>query len=158
MQYKIEVASIDDYAALCALWKSLDEYHADVVPDRIQHYDGSIRSEAFVNGFMKGDDRIVFLIFADGEPVGFTNLWIVEVNELELVIPRKYVQMGNIFIQEQHRGKGLAGKLVERSVEWCKKKGIDKMELQVYGKNDSAIGMYQHLGFSSFIQRMELDF
>jgi len=51
-----------------------------------------------------------------------------------------------LFVDEEHRGKGIGEKLVRNSMKWFESKGIEELELTVVYGNEAA-SFYQKLGF-----------
>jgi len=64
-----------------------------------------------------------------------------------------------MFVEEEFRGKGIGGMIVERIVEWFRKKKIKDVRLQAYEENEAAVKAYMKSGFKSHIieMRLELD-
>ena len=46
-----------------------------------------------------------------------------------------------------HRGKGIGSLLPKETLAWAKERGLEKVELEVYAGNSSAIGLYKKFGF-----------
>jgi len=60
--------------------------------------------------------------------------------------PRKYTHIKEIAVAAPHRGKGIERMLMDRIHQWGQKQGITDFELQVWERNDQAIGFYEKLG------------
>lgn len=60
--------------------------------------------------------------------------------------PQK-AQLLSVWIAPSHRGRGLAGRLVERVVDWAWRHGATSVVLTVTSNNGPAIGLYRRLGF-----------
>jgi ribosomal protein S18 acetylase RimI-like enzyme len=50
-------------------------------------------------------------------------------------------------VLKSHRDQGIGRRLLEATIEGARKLGLEKIELSVYARNTSAIGLYQKLGF-----------
>ncbi|MHB1493486.1 MAG: GNAT family N-acetyltransferase [Thermoplasmataceae archaeon] len=52
-----------------------------------------------------------------------------------------------IAIKQGHRGLGLGKFMINRSIEWCRMNDIKKLNLEVFSSNESAIRLYEKIGF-----------
>jgi len=59
--------------------------------------------------------------------------------------------IGLLFVEKEHRGKGIGKLIVNELIKWFKKKKIKDVRLQVYAKNVNAIKAYKKLGFENRI-------
>jgi len=51
-----------------------------------------------------------------------------------------------LFISKSHRGIGIGTSLIEKSIKWCNKNSIQKIELEALC-NNPAVNLYKRLGF-----------
>lgn len=63
-----------------------------------------------------------------------------------LRIPR-CAYIAEVYVNREHRGKGLGEKLMTRYIDYCKSKGLKGVWLHVKEQNHSAQCLYQKLGF-----------
>lgn len=61
--------------------------------------------------------------------------------------PDRTTWLMDIYINSEHRGKGLATLLMEKAVEWSREQGATELWLNAGWSNERAIGLYRHLGF-----------
>ena len=148
---------MEHYEPISRLWKELDESQVDIAPDRVKHYTGFARPEDFVEERITGNDRVMYLAILDEKAVGFVELHIVEVEEWNMVIARRYAHLGNIFVTASSRGKGVAKRLMLKATEWSLQNQATKIELQVYSNNSAASTMYANLGYRPFMQKLEIE-
>jgi len=87
-------------------------------------------------------DQLVFVIAADGEAVG--ELWLAE---------RDVMEQRTLFVYEIHvddayrgRGYGKAGMLLAE--DEARRRGIDNISLNVFGRNTVARRLYLSLGYA----------
>lgn len=52
-----------------------------------------------------------------------------------------------IAVKSRHRGKGLGTVMIRRAIEWCRMNDIKKLNLEVFSSNESAIRLYEKIGF-----------
>jgi ribosomal protein S18 acetylase RimI-like enzyme len=82
----------------------------------------------------------------DGEVIGNASLLPVEHFSHRWVI-------ANVAVAPEHRGQGIAGRLVDASVEFACRKGSRQLILQVDADNQRALTLYQHKGFTKTTTR-----
>jgi len=58
-----------------------------------------------------------------------------------------WVEVEALYVEEDHRGSGLAGILLNRACEWAESIGQLIVQLYVTGSNERAIRFYRHSGF-----------
>jgi RimJ/RimL family protein N-acetyltransferase len=52
-----------------------------------------------------------------------------------------------MFLRREYRGRGIGGRLLERTLRDAWSKGFTRVELEVFSDNDAAIRLYEHAGF-----------
>ncbi len=67
----------------------------------------------------------------------------------------KTLYLDDLYVQEQHRGKGIGTKLFDAIVETAKKEGCKKVRWQVSNWNSNAISFYKNKG--AFIDPVEVN-
>lgn len=84
---------------------------------------------------------ITFLAFDNKEPVGYVSL----------VFPKFAKLKGNAYltvgVRESYRGKGIGSRLMDTAEQYAEGRRCRRMELEVLGKNENAIGMYKRRGY-----------
>lgn len=86
-------------------------------------------------------DQLVFVIEADGEPVG--DLWLARREDTVLTCLFVY----DIYLEEAHRGKGYGKAAMLFAEEEARRRGLDRVALNVFGRNDTARRLYRSLGY-----------
>lgn len=67
---------------------------------------------------------------------------------------RKHSYLGFMYVIEEHRGKGVNGKIVEALEAWSVAQGVSEMQLEVYTDNTAARNAYEKSGYTSMILTM----
>lgn len=106
------------------------------------------------NSEMVGEDKQVYLALLDNELVGFISFEKSSKNDPLIAehIPALYIS--GLFIDEKHRGQGLAQKLMERSEQFAKEKNIKFIKLLMFTKNQLARDFYFKYGFEDYESSM----
>ena len=62
-----------------------------------------------------------------------------------------------LYIECNHRRKGLGSALMHHAQSWAKGQGYGQISLQVFEDNHSAVNLYNKLGYTSQARWMSLD-
>lgn len=63
--------------------------------------------------------------------------------------------IGLVFVDKNHRNKGLSGMIIKTLLDWFKEKKIVDIRLKVYEKNIAALNAYKKYGFEGFMVEMK---
>ena len=83
----------------------------------------------------------VFIVETDGEPVG--RLWLAE----REMAGRRVMFVYDVTIDAEHQGLGYGRAAMRLAEEEARSRGIARIELNVFGGNDVARGLYRSLGY-----------
>lgn len=112
--------------------------------DHLLAKNGERRENAFhvIAKLLVSQRRTVTHLAFDGKNVvGYVSLVFPKFNKLR---GNAYLTIG---IREKWRGKGIGNMLMETAEEYAKSKGVRRVELEVFGKNVNAIGLYTKRGY-----------
>ncbi|MBT8447158.1 MAG: GNAT family N-acetyltransferase [Gammaproteobacteria bacterium] len=70
--------------------------------------------------------------------------------------PRKLMHIGSLYVEPDHRNRGLGKSLLALMLAWAKTQECEACELNVHVDNP-AIGLYEKWGFDRFSMQMTLD-
>jgi len=85
-------------------------------------------------------NRQIFVAIYDGEIAGNVNITIKKGKS-------SHVGSVGIMLGKKFWGKKIGSALVERTIEYAKKKKLKRLELEVFPDNPQAIGLYKKFGF-----------
>lgn len=91
-----------------------------------------------------------FLYEQDQEIVGYMILKVIPDQELAHRNDISLVQLHTISVSESHRGKGIGTQLINKSKEWARECGANRLKVVAYAKNDYARALYRKCGFEEF--------
>jgi ribosomal protein S18 acetylase RimI-like enzyme len=95
-------------------------------------------------------DEALFVLERDGQVCGF--LWL----SLIPTMTEPYVGfIKNIYLLPSQRGKGLGLLLLEKADEWFLNRGVRKAQLTASTVNETAIKLYEKVGYETIRVRME---
>lgn len=69
---------------------------------------------------------------------------------------KTYAFLGFMYVEPNHRGKGLNRLIIEWLVKWSRQKGLVEIRLHVYSDNSNAIHAYEKVGFRKILTEMRL--
>ena len=65
-----------------------------------------------------------------------------------------YCYLTDIVIKEKSRWKEIGNQLFDKLIEWCKSKGINRIELQYLPENKLAYEFYKNIGFKTHLETL----
>ena len=86
-------------------------------------------------------DRLSTIVYIDNDRV---------VGYLSYVIKKRHTKkldVDQLVVKEEYRGHGIGKKLMEKAREIATEEDCDRIELNCWMFNDSALAMYEHIGF-----------
>ena len=98
-------------------------------------------TESLFPGGRPTAEQFVFVIEADGEPVG--ELWLAERRDLGQTCFWVY----DVHVHEAHRGRGYGKAAMVFAEEEARRRGLDRVALNVFGGNEVARRLYRSLGY-----------
>lgn len=93
--------------------------------------------EAFFNELNQNQFASYIVLEEEGKIVGYCGAW--------LVIDEAHIT--NIAVLPEFRGRGFGEALLNKMIEQCREKGIERMTLEVRVSNIAAQSLYKKLGF-----------
>lgn len=84
---------------------------------------------------------VVAVVEVDGDAVG--HVWLTESSRDD----RRTVFVNDVEIDQAHRGRGLGRAAMELVEDEARARGIDRVELNVFGGNTAARSLYRSLGY-----------
>jgi ribosomal protein S18 acetylase RimI-like enzyme len=87
-------------------------------------------------------DQLVFVIDADGEAAG--ELWLAERDDMG----RRALFIYDIHVDAAYRSRGYGKAAMLLAEEEARRRGIDRIALNVFGRNTVARGLYLSLGYT----------
>lgn len=135
-----EMAELDSYNALVPRYDELtDEARSEAVEYRREQY--------------RDDDHAIFVADCDGEIAGYAH---VKVSETPKVFARgAESNISEVYVAPDHRGKGIAGELMDRAEKWADDRGCEYVTLSVNADNETARQVYESRGYETRRHKMD---
>ncbi len=103
--------------------------------------------EEEIDGFIKSDNTAIFLFYHEEIPIGYSQVSIrYDYVEGSTSTPVGYLE--GIFVEEDHRKKGIARALLNSCENWTKDKGCLEFGSDTELTNDMSINFHLRSGFS----------
>ena len=139
MNFKIREATLNDFdKGLLKVFIEGYRYHQNGRPDVF----AKISDEDLKNDLIKNFDKLTTIVILDAESI---------VGYLSYKIKKRHtgkLEVDQIVILEQYRGKGLGKKLMEEAKKIAIENGCDRIELNCWLFNENALNMYEHIGYN----------
>ena len=138
MNIEIREANIKDIdKGLLEVFIEGYRYHQNGRPDIFFNISNEILKEDLTKNF----NKLSTLVILDNDNiVGYLSYIIKERHT-------KKLDVDQLVIMEQYRGKGLGKKLMEEVRNIALKNSCDRIELNCWLFNENALAMYEHIGF-----------
>ena len=149
MNYSIREATLNDFdKGLLKVFIEGYRYHQNGRPDIF----ANISDNDLKNDLIENFDRLnTIVILEDESIVGYLSYKIKEKHT-------KKLDVDQLVIFEQYRGKGLGKKLMDEAKKIAIDNDCDRIELNCWMFNENALAMYEHIGYNRqrIIYEMEL--
>ncbi len=122
------------------LWRRLASDQTLIIDD-----ENLTRFREFLEGLSKEDENQVLAYEINGRIVGF--LMFMKQARSMLKLKRSRAMITDLYVEEEHRGRGIASKLLERCLQYLKSLGVEEVRVNVLVDNAPAISLYRKTGF-----------
>ena len=152
MGIHIRNSRLNEYKAIEAIMKQVQQMHIDWRPDIYQYSETVLPIEVYEQAVEAGT---FFVAEYEGCIAGI--LFIVYCHiENQNQVTRNIIFIDSMAVDEKYRGKGIGHAFFDFLKDLRKKKGYDGIELQVNSKNEAAYKIYTDYGFTNQSVTMEL--
>jgi len=145
MTLRIRLADLADPCDALAIVTVIDSYASDPRGGG-QPLPQDVR-ERLVPALRDHPTALVLLAFAHDEPIGIAVCFV----GFSTFRARPLLNIHDLAVLAQHRGKGVGKALLRAAEEHARRKGCCKMTLEVQDANTRARTLYQHFGFEDFV-------
>jgi ribosomal protein S18 acetylase RimI-like enzyme len=152
----IRFANIEDIDKIVVLEEQASINFSNERPDLF--YVGN--KESHYNWIKKCfDDNNTKIFIAEEKEIviGYCTVHIREIKDHDMMQDRIIIVIGNLYIEEKSRKKGIGKMFFEEAKKYAKREKIKFIELMVWEYNQNAINFYEHLGMKTQNRTMELE-
>lgn len=101
---------------------------------------------------IESSDAEVIVATVNDEPVG--SGYIQKQQSKPYKTPDYYGYIGFMYVDPNHRGKGIVQVITDALLGWAKSKGLTEIKLEVYDENEPAVRAYEKAGFTKCLVEM----
>jgi GNAT superfamily N-acetyltransferase len=150
----VRTANVKDIEKILSLEEQVFESHLKARPDWVKknplNYD-------YIKSIIESINGKIFIAEVENIVVGHCIISIREIKNHHMMHDMTNIEIDDMCIDEEYRGKGIGRKLFEEVRIYAKEKGAAKIELMVWEFNKNAKYFYEHMGMKTRINRMELN-
>jgi len=108
----------------------------------------------YIKGRIFSKNDAIYIAEKDGEIVG--HMIISKKKSYPIFKLEYYGRINTVFIKKEFRGKNISTKLKQEAINWFKKKGINRISLNVLPDNKIAIEAYKKWGLTLNLLEMRM--
>lgn len=150
----IRFATKEDLPQINELRMQVSLFHAQARPDMFKP--GFPQEVADFIHVMYDDEHTHILVAEeDDQLVAFACLAEMEVSATPYRPGRKFLEVDEIGVDESMRRKGIGRQMFDEIFRFARKKGFERVELNMWEFNESALKFYEAIGFQTFRRYME---
>lgn len=104
---------------------------------------------------MRVSERGNFAIIAEinGEPVGYLSGGVYKSPEFRTL--DKLGQLGDMYVIDGYRNMKIGTKLIKEFKKWLKERGVKRMKVELFSRNEKALRFYARHGFEDYTSILE---
>lgn len=150
----VRLAEEKDIIRVNELRKQVNDIHVNARPDIFKAGFGK-ELQDLAWELLQGENSDILVVERDGVICGMACVDYVRKPQSPYGNPRNFYHVQEIAVDERFRRQGVASELLAFMKEEAKRKHLDKIELDVWEFNESAIKFYQAAGFCETRRWME---
>ena len=152
----IRLATREDYAPVRALLMQIQAIHAAVLPKVFNppHPQG-ITADRYQQ-VIAHPNKQIFVISVAAQVVAYIYAEVIQSRGDVFHRGRSWVYIHQLAVHPEHRHQGYAQALVQRVITFAQDRGVDRVEIEVWGFNQPARSLYEKLGFTLQSERLWL--
>ena len=145
---RILIAKDKHIPEIIEIWTKFMDYNVNIDAYDTRSEDGQTYMECYLKDAINSDDILLLVALEDNHTVAYSICTIN--NRLPIFRNRVYGFITDMAIRDSYQRKGIGGQLLNRIIEWCKSKGIDRIETGVVVKNTQGYSFWKKQGFLEY--------
>lgn len=152
----VRIAKREDLTRINELRRQVNVLHYEGRPDLFRTgFCDELRD--FIYDIWEFDNSDVIAAVRDNVICGFACVEYITQPQSAFKCKRSFYHISEFGVDEDYRRQGVATELFEFIKEHAQSKGLDKIELDVWEFNDTALKFYESMGFGTYRRYMEYD-
>ena len=152
MKINLRPAEKTDYPQLKKLMVQLQQYHVNLRPDVYKMSEDFFTEDTFDK--LLAECNVLLAVEENGEIAGAVSYSIMDM-KASIIHPFKSLWISDLVIEENHRRQGIGSMLMDKIKQIAKENNVDRIQLNVNALNSGAIELYEKLGFTPELIKME---
>ena len=151
---QIRPATTGDGKQLSLLFAQVDALHLKARPDVFQAVAGPARTKEWLDSRIKCEEFGLLVADDRGDLLGLVEVVDRAAPSAPLFKPRRYAVVETVVVKETARGRGVGRALMEAAHGWATDRGLNEIQLHVWGFNAKAQSFFEALGYSTFARKL----
>lgn len=152
----IRFAKEEDLERVNEIRKAVNDIHVEGRPDIFKGgFDENLRD--YIYEIWNAENKEIIVAEREGVVCGFACIQIVDKPENPFMHGRRYLDVDEFGVDERFRRQGVATEMIGFIRAEAKKRGIGKVELNMWEFNRGALSFYEAMGFRTYRRYMELE-
>lgn len=152
----VRYARFEELQRVNELRKQVNELHCKGRPEIFRS--GFCREmQDIIFDMLESEDSDIIVAERNGIICGFASVKYVVKPLSQYNLERKYYNIVEFGVDEEYRRQGVASEMLDFIREEARKRGLDKIELDMWEFNENALKFYEAVGFKTYRRYMELD-
>jgi ribosomal protein S18 acetylase RimI-like enzyme len=152
----VRPAHTDDYLRLSTVFGEAERFHRVALPGVFRQPSGFFPPPALFGQLLDGQDSAVFVAEDGPELVGVVTVRAEAARENEIMVPRLSAIVEMLAVRSDRRRRGIGAALMLAARSWATARGLERVALNVWEFNQSAIAFYHSLGYATSSRMMEI--
>ena len=155
MEPVIRRAADRDCKKILKLLSEVEAIHQKGRPDIFRVNGTKFTGDELVR-MLSDDTTPIFVADVDGEVMGYAFCVLGEIKDDTMLLDAKTLHIEDVCVDENARGTGIGGRILDYVLEYAKGSGIDRVDLDVWEFNETARAFYEKHGFRVQKRRMDI--
>ena len=151
----IRKASKSDKHRIAELFREMVEFHSQNDPIFTLKASGHEHYAVWFMEQIMNDSALPLVADSDGKIVGFSLSFLRKYPATWL--QENYGEINDISVTKDYRRKGIGTKLVNKSIEWFRSKGIKRSEVKIAPSNEVSSKFWRKIGMTSYLETMYMN-
>ena len=150
----VRFATNEDLPQINALRRQVSFLHAQARPDMFKP-DFPKEMADFIQTMYDDEHKHILVAQENDRIVDFACLAEMEVSATPYRPGRRFLEVDEFGVDESMHRKGIGRKMFDEIFRFAKEKGFERVELNMWEFNESALKFYESIGFQTFRRYME---
>lgn len=151
----IQIFACRDSGLLAKLNREIQELHVGIEPEIFKRH-SEVEMEKLFAEVLERENTYGYVAFWDDDPAGYVLLSLREYPETPFKYAYTVVYIEQICVLQKFRGQKIGNLLMEQVKTLARERGIHRVELDFWFKNENAGQFFRSRGFQTYNERMYL--